>query len=327
MSRTAYELTRCPVCDAPDGREIANAEAMRAEVEALWAFHGRRLRAETPPEYLTDRLTFSQYPPLRLAQCRGCSHVYRNPWERREALAQAYEAGAPGDGVLRTLFETQRAGSRARLGRLTALAGRSGRGLEVGSYAGGFLAAAGQAGWTFEGIDVSPRAQEFAARQGLRVTRGEIGDLTAEPAFDAVAIWNTFEQLYDARSAVLAAGRLPNPGGILAVRFPNGEFYARWRARLRDARAGIAIRVLGHNNLLGFPYRQGFTRGSLAALFGKCRFKIIAVFGDTLVPMADRWTTRFGTIEERLVKRLQRLVQPGWLAPWVEVYARLDQRH
>jgi hypothetical protein len=108
------------------------------------------------------------------------------------------------------------------------------------------------------------------------------------------------------------------------VRFPNGGFYARWRVRLGGALSGVALRVLGHNNLLGFPYRQGFTRRSLAELLGKCGFEIIAVFGDTLVPVADRWTTTFGTVEERIVKRVQRLLQPGWQAPWVEVYARMD---
>ncbi|HEV8599014.1 MAG TPA: methyltransferase domain-containing protein [Gemmatimonadales bacterium] len=324
MSRTVYELTHCPVCDAPDGLEIADAEAMRAEVQALGAFHERRLRAGTPPEYLTDRLAFSQYPPLRLAQCRSCTHIYRNPRERREALAEAYQAAGPDEVVLRELFEVQRAVSRTRLRRLTALTGHSGRGLEVGSYAGGFLAAAAAAGWTFEGVDVNPKAQEFAARQGLRVTRGEISDVEAEPAFDVVAIWNTFEQLYDARSAVVAAGRLLKPGGILAVRFPNGAFYARWRRRLRGPLSDIAIRLLGHNNLLSFPYRQGFTRSSLAVLLGKCRFEIVAVIGDTLVPVADRWTTVYGALEERLIKRLQRLLQPGWQAPWVEVYARKD---
>ena len=43
----------------------------------------------------------------------------------------------------------------AQLSRLMTIAGRHGRGLEVGSYTGGFLVAARDAGWTFDGLDVN----------------------------------------------------------------------------------------------------------------------------------------------------------------------------
>lgn len=322
MPSPSYELTRCPVCDAAENAEIADTNAMRGEVEMLWGFHQRRLRADTPPEYLTDRLAFSQYPPIRLAQCRVCSHIYRNPWERREALEAAYETAAPEEAVLRAMFATQRAAFRAQIRRLTTVTGRTGRGLEVGSYVGGFLAAAHDAGWAFEGVDVSESMQEFAGRNGFKVTHGEIGEVAVGQPLDAVAVWNTFEQLYDARAAVAAARRLLGDAGILVLRTPNGGFYAHWRALLRGPLAGIATRVLAHNNLLGFPYRQGFTRRSLGTLLEKCHFEIVDVFGDTLVPIADRWTTAYGAIEERAVKGFQHILQRGWKAPWVEVFAR-----
>ena len=321
MPQIPYELTRCPVCDALDQVEIADREAMRSEVEMLWAFHERRLRKGVPPQYLTDRVAFSHDPPLRLARCLGCSHLYRNPWERREALEAAYETPIPDPAVLQALFDTQRETCRAHVRRLTAVTGRAGRGLEVGSYAGGFLDAAREAGWGFEGVDVSAHVTEFAKRHGFRVTHGEIADVPGEPAFDAVAIWNTFEQLYDARAAAVAARRRLRAGGILVVRIPNGGFYLDWRSRLHGPLPGLAVRLLAHNNLLGFPYRQGFTRASLGRLLEGCGFTIVRVFGDTLVPIADRWTTWYGAIEERAVKQLQRLLQPRWKAPWVEVYA------
>jgi DNA-binding helix-hairpin-helix protein with protein kinase domain len=56
-------------------------------------------------------------------------------------------------------------------------------------------------------------------------------------------------------------------------------------------------------------------------LFQQCDFTEKG-FGDTLVPVADTWTTTYGAVEERLVKRLQHFLQRGWHAPWVEVYAR-----
>ncbi len=79
MSSPAYELARCLVCGTADGREVVDGDALREEVEALWAFQTRRLRATTPAEHLTDRLAFSQHAPLRLVRCPTCGLVYRNP--------------------------------------------------------------------------------------------------------------------------------------------------------------------------------------------------------------------------------------------------------
>src|SRR4029078_6280006 len=66
MHTTAYELARCPVCNSAESHEVAGADDVRDEIEALWAFHTRRLRDETPPDRLTDRVAFSQAPPIRL---------------------------------------------------------------------------------------------------------------------------------------------------------------------------------------------------------------------------------------------------------------------
>src|SRR5687768_15067118 len=100
MSRApALELTACPVCAGTDSEELANADAVRAELEALWQFHTRRLHPRTPPEHLTDRVAFSQRPPLRVVQCNGCGLVYRNPRERAHELTGVYEGEAPDDNV------------------------------------------------------------------------------------------------------------------------------------------------------------------------------------------------------------------------------------
>lgn len=202
------------------------------------------------------------------------------------------------------------------------MACRAVRGLEVGSYVGGFLAAARDEGWAFEGVDVSAGAAAFATRNGFIVTLGEIARVATSAPFDAVAIWNTFEQLYDSRSAVASARRLLRRGGVFVVRIPNGRFYNRWRTRLDGSLAAIAERLLAHNNLLSFPYRQGFTPNSLRRLLRDGGFEVVRVFGDTLAPIADEWTTPFGAAEERAVKRVERLLQHGWHAPWVEAYAR-----
>jgi SAM-dependent methyltransferase len=305
---------------------------MRAEVESLWAFHTRRLRAGTPPKHLTDRVAFSQRAPLRLVECTVCGQVYRNPVERARAVDEAYTEDEPTRDVLATLHETQRDAYRAQARRLTREAGRQlGRGLEVGSYVGGFLAAARETGWQFEGVDVSESASEYARSLGLRVTVGTIEQLAADPSleqrFAAVAFWNCFDQLVDPRSAAVAARRLLAPTGLLAIRVPNGAFYARVRPLLSGAAAPAARLLLAHNNLLTFPYRHGFSPSSIKRLLDECGFHVQRTVGDVLVPIADRWTRPWAAIEERIVKGLLTPVARAngriGLAPWIEVYARV----
>jgi hypothetical protein len=109
----AYELTRCPVCDETETDEIADREDVRREVEVLWEFHQARLRVGVPAERLLDRVAFSQNPPIRIVQCRSCTHVYRNPRERESALADAYSGADPDEATLKALLKTQSEAYRA----------------------------------------------------------------------------------------------------------------------------------------------------------------------------------------------------------------------
>ena len=80
------------------------------------------------------------------------------------------------------------------------------------------------------------------------------------------------------------------------------------------------------NNLLGFPYRFGFTSGSLARLLGRAGFSVRDVVPDTLVPTADRFTRRWARLEERALKAAVRVAARGRMVepPWLEVYAQLS---
>lgn len=324
----AYELARCPVCAGADTRQLADHDAVRREVEALWEFHTRRLRPGTPPARLTDRVAFSQHPPFRIVECLVCGQVYRNPREREHVVEAAYAGDAPDDAVLAALFDTQLASYRAQAARLTRIARRAGSGLEVGSYVGGFLAAARDRGWRFEGVDVNAAACAFVRRRGYSVTTGDIASVPGDRRFDAVAIWNCLDQLTDPRGTLVAARRILSPGGTLAVRVPNGGLYAALRPWLdRGAVAAPARVLLAHNNLLGFPYRWGFTVASLTRLLAATGFRVVRAVGDTLVPIADEHTRWWAAIEERALKGVMRVAArpAARAAPWFELYARPDE--
>ena len=304
---------------------IAGPDQIRDEVEALWAFHTARLRPDTPPSRLADRVAFSQGPPVAVVRCAGCGLLYRNPRERDFALRHTYAGERLDDDVLEGLFETQRDAYEGQAARLTEVRGGTGRVLEVGSYVGGFLAAARAAGWRAEGVDVNPATNAFARARGFTVHDGELTTAPVDGAFDAVAIWNCLDQLADPAAVLQRARTLLRPGGVVAVRVPNGAFYASVRPRLDGGGAPLATALLAHNNLLGFPYRHGFTMSSLDHLLQRSGFVVTELYGDALVPIADEWTQPWAAWEERAVKGALRLLARGEAdaAPWLEVFARL----
>ena len=327
----SYTLTPCAVCSGTESDELVSIDESKDELEQLWEYHQKRLRDDIPAEHLTDRVAFSQRAPLRLVRCRECGLVYRNPIERAAEVTETYEGEEQDEQVLRALHETQRPAYQAQAARLIELFGRRGSGIEVGSYVGAFLAAARDAGWQFAGVDVNARTNAFTRALGFQVDDGTIESLDPERRVDVVAIWNCLDQLADPASAVRAARSHLATGGMLAVRVPNGACYAAFRPllRRRSPIAAVAREWLAQNNLLAFPYRYGFTVGSLTRLVERNGMRVEHVVGEVLVPIADRWTKRWAAVEEKLVKtvigagaRISTGDKP--LAPWIECYARVS---
>ena len=328
MTATSYELTPCAVCSSAASTELLSVDDAKAEVEQLWEYHQKRLQPSIPADHLMDRVAFSQRAPLRLVRCDDCGLVYRNPVERATEVAAIYEEEGLDEKVLRGLHDTQRSAYDAQASRLTEIFGRRGTGIEVGSYVGAFLAAARAAGWTFAGVDVNAQTNAFTRGLGFQVHDGTIESLDPDRRADVVAIWNCLDQLADPASTVRAARSHLASGGMLAVRVPNGACYAAFRPLLDSPLAALARAWLAQNNLLGFPYRYGFTPTALTRLVERNGMRVEQVVGDVLVPIADRWTRRWAALEERLVKRviaagarISRGDRP--LAPWFELYARV----
>ena len=162
-TRIDYESSPCPVCGGVNAKQIADGKTIRREMERVWAFHARRLRHPVPLSHLTDRVIFTQPPALTLLSCFECSHIFRNPREKPESVRSNYSNSKLGDDVYQSLFHNQEVTYRAQVRRLQAIVPTVHRGLEVGCYVGGFLAAARDAGLSFTGIDVNAEAAAFAA--------------------------------------------------------------------------------------------------------------------------------------------------------------------
>ena len=299
---------------------------LRSEVESLWAFHERRLHTRTPPERLTDRVAFSEHPPFRLVCCNECGLIYRNPVERRQELRQIYARQTPATGILQSLHDTQLPSLRRQAAELRRVMGHGGSVLEVGSYVGAFLTAAREHGLSAEGIDINAGVNCFTRTMGFAVHDGELESFEPDRTFDAIAIWNTFDQVADPRRTANAACKLLSHRGVLVIRVPNGVFYERLRRAIHGphrVRRAMARALLAQNNLLTFPYRWGFTPQALTTLLHDTGFSVSHIRGDVLVPIADEWTRPWARFEESLIKRVLGFAahkQLRW-APWFEVYA------
>jgi SAM-dependent methyltransferase len=328
---------RCAVCGSGRREVICAAREVRAQLEYLRRFHRRRLRADAGPEALEERAEFTQDYATDIVACRGCGLVFRSPRPAAGAIARAYAAERHGRRRLEALFESQAELYRPKARRLARRLSPGARVVEVGSFVGGFLAAGREQGWEMLGVDPGEEVDAFCAERGLRVFRGSLAEAPLESgSVDAVAIWNTFDQLPDPEPVLAAARRLLRPGGLLAVRVPNGECFrwaACWMQRLPHPLGGWLRAAMAWNNLLVFPYLNGYSLPTLGRLLARHGFQRLCACPDTLARLSDEQTQRWAAWEERALKLVCHLaarveaLRPGSrlsLAPWVDaIYAPL----
>ncbi len=339
--RPSHETDRdgCAACGATARTTILTVDAIARQLEWLEAFHRRRLKPvarERRRAALEDRAAFTQDEPRAIVGCRACGLVFRHPRRSPEAVEREYATDRYGAERLQALFAAQ---VEAYDAKITALGGwlggrRRPRVLEVGSFVGGFLTAAGAAGWEVTGVDPGEEVVEFCRTRGLAVQRGTIDDVAlGRASLDVVAVWNTFDQIPTPGPTLAAAARLLRAGGVLALRVPNGRFFVDAMSRLgTDGALARRFRLLAlaWNNLVGFPYLYGYSAGALDRLVAPYGFERLAAVPDTLLPLADADTRGWAVLEERAVKRACRrlwsrqIAGPARLAaaPWLDVYYR-----
>jgi len=330
----------CSVCGGEAFETICTALEIEAQHAYLCRFHRRRLRPDAPRLALEERAEFTQDYATNIDACPDCGLLLRNPRPSREQIRKAYQQDDYGPERLAALFPSQLELYRPKARRLARRLPRGARVVEVGSFVGGFLAAGQECGWEVLGFDPGEEVDAFCAARHLPVFRGALPDAPVPAgSVDCVAIWNTFDQLPDPAPTLAAAQRLLKPGGLLALRVPNGACFRAYltgyrRCRhtgLRFVRGGL-LRALAWNNLLTFPYLYGYSAPTLDRLLMRYGLAREAVQGDTLVRLADAQTRRWAAWEERLVKLSCRLAlslegalrprNPYTLAPWLDAYYR-----
>lgn len=314
----------CAACGNAVADEVCAPAELAAQAKTARAFHLARLRRRSRAA-LEERASFTHDYPTRLLACCRCRLLYRSPRPTAESVLQAYAGERYSAERLPQMVASQRALFLPRARKLARALEPGARVLEVGSFVGGFLRAAREIGLDALGLDPSESLTELCRRAGLRVERAtldEYADHCGGERYDAVTIWNTFDQIPRPRDLLAAVRRILRPGGLVALRVPHGLCFEQLIA-VRP----FPIRALAWNNLLGFPYLHGYGLSSLDELMGGFGLTRVGAGGDTLGAVADRSYARWARIEEQAVKAAQRRRfsrDLAW-APWLELVFRAAQ--
>src|SRR3989442_7203001 len=156
--------------------------------------------------------------------------------------------------------------------------------LDVGAHAGRFIHLAQARGWTVDGIELNPRTAAYAeTRTGAPVHRVNAQILGLDGhRYDAVVLTDVLEHIPQPRRLLAALATLLDPGGVVAVKVPNGSAQwtkERWLARLTSHRVSLAENLVHVNQ---------FTPGSLTLALIRAGFSHgrVRVAAPELPPIA-----------------------------------------
>jgi len=326
----AQRIVPCPVCQNDRIAVVLTPADIQSEQRWLNEFYRERLNGGDG----SDRVSFTQDDSTFVVTCGECETLFRNPRPDAETLRERYAHDHYTSEALATLAANQDIFFRRKVRQIRERLPMNARVLEIGSFTGSFLLAAKNAGWRATGIDVGGDTTRFMRERGLDVLQGDVTELEL-PAreFDAVFIWNTFDQLAQPLAVLKRLHGLLREAGQLFLRVPNGRFKLACAKLLelypeRPTCEHIR-RAQAYNNFMTFPYIVGYTPQSLARLLHHRGFEVGGIDGGTIVRLSDDHTPRRFALEEqryklavlRLCEQAEALSGTKYY-PWIDVSAR-----
>jgi SAM-dependent methyltransferase len=294
----------------------------------------QRLRAPADSSELKDLTDFFHAENADILECGTCGLLVRNELEPPPARQYAEDEYDP--EVMDRLYPRYVGTFRKKENPYRLLLPEGAYVLEIGSHYGAFLQVAREWGWIAEGVDPGKDTSRFAASKGFTVRNVAAEDAALPDAtFSGVFIWNCFEQIEQPQKPLAVCRRALRSGGLLTVRTPNGKFYSLCQQLLHDDSTGTAekdflLRVMGYNNLPGFPYLYGYSSETLTRLISASGFRYEGALNSELLtfplPEDPDWVRQ----EERDINKGVRLLTNSVLAdgsgrligPWIELWFR-----
>jgi hypothetical protein len=308
----------CPVCHADGFVVDVSPSQIDRQSELRESFVISRLGRRPRDLEAMDLTCFMHGGPGRLLSCRGCGLLFRDEQEESHYESDAYDSV-----LMKHLYPGYLRAFERKKPKYRPLLRPGAEVLEVGSHLGAFLQAAEEWGWCPTGLDIGEAASAFARRLGESVKRLPLEDYSPRLRRpEAIFIWNCFEQLEDPEAALKTSHQLLDRHGLLVVRVPNAEFYLRQQRELQGERPSErAVRLLGFNNLLGFPYLHGYTPKALNRLLKANRFEPVTIHNSSLLtPPYPQVSAQ--TCEEWRKTRREGESAPAVSGPWIEVVSR-----
>ncbi len=178
---------------------------------------------------LSTEQTLTQPLILRLAQCRGCGHVYQCP-QQDKTYSDDYYDQAYGDAATDCAYwdpDLKVQHARELVKRLPG--GPPGRRLlEVGAGMGAFASVAEAAGWTVVGTEMS-RMAVMKAKQlfGVSLHLGSVETLPQHEPFDVAVLWDVIEHCPRPDAVLEGISARLRPGATVLVTTANYESFDR----------------------------------------------------------------------------------------------------
>lgn len=242
-----------------------------------------------------------------LVRCLDCGLIYQNPRPTLMELDahypsryQPYQVNMDAQPYLiRKAYEY---GYSNRIYSVTRYK-KGGKLLDLGCAAGEFLEQfRREPDWEVEGVDVSEYAVESARKKGLKVFSGTLEQAGYSTAsFDAVTMWDVLEHLHQPKTTIHEIRRILKPGGILALRVPNGDsgdfkFFGRYWAGLDAPRH---LYIFSHATIERILREEGFRIISSTTRLGSYIGFVLSV---------DFWLTarKTNTVRHRFIMNMLR---------------------
>jgi SAM-dependent methyltransferase len=304
---------------------------IRAEIQLRNSFVFERIGRRAARSELKDLVDFMHGFPAPLARCSSCGTLVRG--EQRVREAHSYQ-GDPNDlDLMAHVYPLYLEAFRRKSNVYRPLLKPHADVLEIGSHLGAFLQAAAEWSWNTAALDVGNDTVEFARSRGFRLERNVIEEASfPRGTFDAVFVWNCFEQIPEPGEMLTAIHFVLKRHGLLVIRVPNSLFYgmlSRQLQRKNQEAESFTVHALAYNNLLGFPYLYGYSAEALNRIVSYYGFKPVCGANSELVTMPFSDITPRITREQTAISQAvsewsaAAAAKKGQLAgPWIEMVFR-----